>query len=171
MKINQVLLLIMLSSALTAQAESSPFHAGTIIKNYGQIATVDGMQALPESVSFKVSFDVYKQAEAGQLNRSIESVARFINMHAEHEVSIEQMQLAVVVHGGAVKDMVSDPNSNNNNLIKALLAQGVTFTVCGQSAAYYQVTLEQLIPGVNLALSAMTAHALLQQSGYTINPF
>ena len=28
-----------------------------------------------------------------------------------------------------------------------------------------------LIPGVELALSAMTAHAQLQQAGYTVNPF
>jgi len=27
------------------------------------------------------------------------------------------------------------------------------------------------LPGVTMALSAMTAHALLQQDGYTLNPF
>ncbi|VVS99449.1 hypothetical protein ERY430_40383 [Erythrobacter sp. EC-HK427] len=30
---------------------------------------------------------------------------------------------------------------------------------------------DDLIEGVEMALSAMTAHALLQQQGYTINPF
>jgi len=28
-----------------------------------------------------------------------------------------------------------------------------------------------LLPGVEMALSAMTAHAILQQEGYTLNPF
>jgi len=28
-----------------------------------------------------------------------------------------------------------------------------------------------LAPGVEMTLSAMTAHALLQQDGYTMNPF
>jgi len=47
----------------------------------------------------------------------------------------------------------------------------VRFIVCGQSAAANGVTQEQLIPGTEMALSAMTAFALLQQRGYTVNPF
>jgi intracellular sulfur oxidation DsrE/DsrF family protein len=43
--------------------------------------------------------------------------------------------------------------------------------VCGQSAAFNDVTNEDLLPGVHMALSAMTAHAQLQQEGYTLNPF
>ena len=39
------------------------------------------------------------------------------------------------------------------------------------SAAAYGVAKGDLIPGVELALSAMTAHAQLQQAGYTVNPF
>tara|TARA_Y100000588_G_scaffold170524_1_gene184375 strand:+ start:507 stop:614 length:108 start_codon:yes stop_codon:yes gene_type:complete len=34
-----------------------------------------------------------------------------------------------------------------------------------------KVKQQQLIPGVQMALSAMTAHAQLQQQGYTLNPF
>ena len=30
---------------------------------------------------------------------------------------------------------------------------------------------EDLLPGIEVGLSAMTAHALLQQQGYTVNPF
>ena len=36
---------------------------------------------------------------------------------------------------------------------------------------YYDVAAEDLPDGVELMLSAMTAHALLQQDGYTLNPF
>ena len=43
--------------------------------------------------------------------------------------------------------------------------------MCGQSAAGQGVKKTDLLPGVELALSAMTAHALLQQQGYTLNPF
>ena len=49
--------------------------------------------------------------------------------------------------------------------------QGVRFIVCGQSAAGQGVAKSELLPGVEMALSAMTAHALLQQQGYTVNPF
>jgi intracellular sulfur oxidation DsrE/DsrF family protein len=47
----------------------------------------------------------------------------------------------------------------------------VQLLVCGQSAAYCDVKSDDLLPGVEMALSAMTAHALLQQQGYTLNPF
>jgi intracellular sulfur oxidation DsrE/DsrF family protein len=52
-----------------------------------------------------------------------------------------------------------------------MLDQGVRFILCGQSGAAYGIRQEDLIPGVETALSAMTAHALLQQRGYTVNPF
>lgn len=51
------------------------------------------------------------------------------------------------------------------------MGRGVRIIVCGQSAAHYEVATGELLPGVEMALSAMTAHALLQQEGYTLNPF
>ena len=36
---------------------------------------------------------------------------------------------------------------------------------------FYDITGGDLLPGVEMSLSAMTAHALLQQDGYTLNPF
>ena len=36
---------------------------------------------------------------------------------------------------------------------------------------FFKVTPKQLIQGVTMSLSAMTAHAQLQQQGYTLNPF
>jgi hypothetical protein len=41
----------------------------------------------------------------------------------------------------------------------------------GQSAAAHGVGREELIPVVRMALSAMTAHRLLRQRGFTIDPF
>jgi intracellular sulfur oxidation DsrE/DsrF family protein len=52
-----------------------------------------------------------------------------------------------------------------------MLDHGVRFIVCGQSASVYNVAKDDLVPGVEMNLSAMTAHAQLQQQGYTVNPF
>ena len=62
------------------------------------------------------------------------------------------------------------PNPNVA-LIDALREKGVRIIICGQSAAAYGVKKDDFYTGVELALSAMTAHALLQQDGYTVNPF
>jgi intracellular sulfur oxidation DsrE/DsrF family protein len=56
-------------------------------------------------------------------------------------------------------------------LVEALLDKDVRFVLCGQSVAAHGIDPESLIPGVELSLSAMTAHAVLQQRGYTVNPF
>jgi len=160
-------------------AQLDQFHAGQVIKDYGKIAEVKGMEALPDGARFKVVFDVSKAAEPGGVNRSLDSVARFINMHVASGVSLERIDIAVVVHGKAVFDMVSNELyqtknhdlNHNTPLIKALSEKGVSFRVCGQSATYYEVTTTDLLPNVKMALSAMTAHALLQQQGYSLNPF
>ena len=66
---------------------------------------------------------------------------------------------------------MADELSASAGLIAALTGQGVRIIVCGQSAVYYEVATDDLLPGVEMALSAMTAHAVLQQQGYTLNPF
>ncbi len=162
-----------------AFAQLDKFHDGAVISKFGQVATVPGMQPIPSGAVFKVSFDVNGAAQPAELNRSLLSGARFLNMHAEAGVKPENIKLAFVIHGQAVQDVTVDAhyatvhNQKNVNaaLIAALLDKQVEVYVCGQSAAYYGVTTEDLLPGVTMSLSAMTAHALLQTGGYTLNPF
>jgi intracellular sulfur oxidation DsrE/DsrF family protein len=91
-------------------------------------------------------------------------------MHARAGVHADRIKVAVVVHGTAVHDVAGEAPASAG-LVAALVDQGVRILVCGQSAAYYDVKSDDLLPGVEMALSAMTAHALLQQQGYTLNPF
>jgi intracellular sulfur oxidation DsrE/DsrF family protein len=156
------------------------FHAGTVITGFGPVATVEGHEPLPATATFSVAFDVADAAKPGSINRTLESAARFINMHAEAGVPRDAVRIAVVVHGPAVFDMANaaaygkkHDNVANANLaaIAALLDNGVEIHVCGQSAAAQGITRADLAPGVKMSLSAMTAHALLQQQGYTLNPF
>ena len=86
----------------------------------------------------------------------------------------------MVVHGPGVADLASNvfygqQNSGAANanaaIVEALTQQGVKLYVCGQSAAYYGLDKSALLPGVDMALSAMTAHAILAQDGFSTNPF
>ena len=162
-----------------ASAAAADFSRGPVFDDFGPVADVTTDFEIPADAQFKHSFDVSKQAEAGELNRNLVSAARFINMHARAGVDPADISLAIVVHGGAVKDVsnaghydgaVGGENANLA-LIAALKSQNVRIIVCGQSAAYYGVSNDDLAPGVEMALSAMTAHALLQQEGFTVNPF
>ncbi|MEZ5937228.1 MAG: DsrE family protein [Hyphomonadaceae bacterium] len=161
--------------ATAACAQTPPTATtGPIIADYGKTFDVETDIPLPQGVEFKVAFDVAKAAEPGQLNRGFESVARFLNMHGKAGVPAERMHLVIVVHGGAIGDLKRETSGEDNanaGLVKALMDAGVKFEVCGQAAAAQGYTKGQLVPGVEMALSAMTAHALLAQQGYSENPF
>ena len=163
-----------------AMAQRERFTTGPVFTDFGPVADVDTDTALSPDSAFKVAFDVSDAAQPGQLNRTLESAARFINMQIRAGVAPENVRVAVVVHGKASFDISSaekyaaqyDGAENANlPLIAALLANNVRIIECGQSAAAYKIARADLAPGVEMALSAMTAHAQLQQAGYTLNPF
>ena len=158
-----------------AYAGPEDFHDGPLITEYGQVAAVPEAMTIPEGAEFKIAFDIAKAAEPGELNRKIASSARLLNMHAEAGLPPEATSIAIVVHGGAHKDLTIDAayggENANAGLIAALIDAGVRIELCGQTAAYYGIIKADLLPGVELSLSAMTSHALLQNEGYTLNPF
>ena len=166
-------LLILLAAAslsATTMADTHSFTTGPVIEDFGPVVGVNATMPMPDDVTLRHSFDAARGAENGEPNRTLESAARFINMHARAGVPVDSIALAIVVHGTAVYDVSGDAKGNAD-LVAALLEHGVRIIVCGQSAASRGVAADDLLPGVELALSAMTAHALLQQEGYTINPF
>ncbi|MEO1046336.1 MAG: DsrE family protein [Pseudomonadota bacterium] len=156
------------------------FILGPVFEDFGPHAPVDSDVPLPADIQLAVAFDVAKSEEA-TLNRTLTSAARFINMHVANGVAPENIRVAVVVHGSAVFDMAVDAayarrwpdqaSNTNAELIAALMQQGVEIIICGQSAAAQGLEKTELLPGVTMELSAMTAHARLQQAGYTLNPF
>ena len=174
MKTSLLGLSLLLTSFSSLAAEPAP-----VIKDYGYFYNVPEHVSDLNQAQFKVAFDVGKGAEKGVQNNHINSLARFINMHVAHGVKPENIQLALVVHGEASVDVLKnsdykarfEKDNKTESLIKQLLANNTQVYVCGQSATHMKVEADQLIPGVQMALSAMTAHAQLQQQGYTLNPF
>ncbi|HRI99150.1 MAG TPA: DsrE family protein [Hyphomonas sp.] len=158
----------------SAFAGPEKFVPGAYIEGFGRYAPVADAAITPD-VQFKIAYDVSSAAEAGQINRGIESAARFLNMVTAAGVPAENVKLAIVVHGAAAADLqrlYADGTPNPNAaLLEALIAKGVSVQLCGQTAAMRDVEASSLVPGVAISLSAMTAHALLQQAGYTVNPF
>ena len=163
---------VVAAAPLAAQTpDMSAFAPGPVFADFGPHAPVEGVEDFPADSEFRIAFDVSTQADEGTRNRGFESAARFINMHAAHRVDPANIDIAVVVHGKAVFDLTTRDGNGSAVMVREMLDHGVRFIVCGQSAAAYGVTQADLIGGVELHLSAMTAHAQLQQRGYTLNPF
>lgn len=176
-----VIRLLVITALLTSahSAKADKFAAGPVLTNFGKHASVQQDLKFDKNSVFKVAFDIGKQGEVGEVNRKIETLARFINMHVANGVPAKNIHLALVVHGKAGFDVLRDKlyqekyqtSNANSPLIQALIQNQVNIYVCGQSAAYYEITNEMLAPNVKMALSAMTAHAVLQSEGYSLNPF
>ncbi len=168
------------SLALPATANAADtFVTGPVFTEFGPVTSVETDMAIPEGTEFRIEFDMKQPADEGQPNRKLESMARFINMHVAAGVPEENIHLAVVVHGKASFDLLSDAAwgkghdgaaNPSSAMLTQLMEHGVRVILCGQAAARLGIAKEDLVPGVEMALSAMTAHALLQQQGYTLNP-
>lgn len=152
--------------------------AGPIIEEFGKVFRVENPDfKLDTTKEFKVVFDVTSSSEdMGELNLAIETAARFLNMHAQSGVPKEQLKVAMVVHSKAGKDLLINTayqkryqvDNPNSKLIEALLNADVQIIMCGQSAASRGFERTELIPGVQISLSAMTALIQLNGQGYTI---
>jgi intracellular sulfur oxidation DsrE/DsrF family protein len=154
---------------------------GPVVPNFGPVLAVpaDAWNLNPKQ-HHKVVMDVASRPEGGNgINRSLESAARFLNLHARNGIRAEQMDLVVVVHGSGVFSVLNEaahlsrfnkPNPDQA-LVEELLEAGVTIYLCGQTAARRGVEKSALAENVLLAVSAMTAHVRLQQEGYALIPF
>ena len=181
---NRIAQLVLMAStllmALAVHADESDFQEGPAISGFGKIALVKTDVVIPKGAEFKVRFDVDQKAVPGTINRTFDSAARFINLHVAAGVAPEKISVAIIVHGGASFDVTrqrayqSQAEGHENATapaIETLRKHRVAVYLCGQSAAYHEIANADLVPGVKMALSAMTMHALLDQQGYSLNPF
>ena len=153
---------------------------GPAIEGYGPTYPIDDRDVpLEEGVVYRAVFDAASYSDdLGTLNSRLVSVARFLNMHVRNDTPVENMDLAVVLHGAAVKNVFSHEayrsryNRDNPNLelVTRLHDAGVRFYVCGQSMTFGDVEKSELASQAEVALSAMTMLTVLQNNGYALLP-
>ena len=159
----------------------SESRAGPVIPGYGRVYDIhDPDFATPRDAEYRVVFDVAGAPTAvDEINPRIETLARFLNMHARAGVPPDQLHLALVLHGESGKYALDDAayrrrfgvNNPNLELLHALRGAGVRIVLCGQTAAHRGFPARELAPPVELALSAMTALVRLQADGYQLVAF
>ncbi len=164
----------------TGAAAQGRTQAGPIIESAGAVFEVDPDLITPTDRDYRVAFEVATPSVSpDRLNPAINSVARFLNMHGQAGVSADRLSGAIVAHGSASFELLDDEayrarfgvDNPNAALIRELIEAGQPVILCGQSAASRGVPVDGLIPGVQVALSAMTAFLLLQDDGYRVNPW
>lgn len=187
MRTTSFAVLAALATTLLASPAAAQAAPGANITPNGPVIRSAGMSALVESPTFTAPADhEYRVVwEINQGNDSTQSaqlgtLARFYNLHARHGVPLAKLHAAAVVHGTGWIALLNDeafarryPGKTNpsRELVQELLAAGAQLAVCGQTAAFRGVRQEELLPGVKLAPSAMTALSIFYAQGYHLQPW
>jgi len=168
----------LLNTPLAGQARAEPLSTprdGPVIHGFGAAYDVPLTDLeTPVDAEYKVVFEVHQSSEPGTVNPYLNTVARFLNLHARAGVPLENMHLAVVMHGEAAKDALMEApyrerygvDNANLDLLRQLSDAGVELYMCGQSAQSRGLQHDQLFEPVKMTLSAMTALSVLHMRGY-----
>ena len=175
----QSIFLLYFAFCLSINAQTK--KSGPIIADFGAVWEVGMADYVTDtSKEFKAVFDIMHSPDDHKvINTTMETVARFLNMHAQSGVPAEQLKIALVVHNEASKDIITNEayqkrygtNNPNYNLVMALLDAEGQIIFCGQSSLARGFPKEELIEGVQLSLSAMTALIQLQDENYKLIKF
>ncbi len=164
-------LLAMLSAGAYAQEPST----GPYVDAGGPAFKVEDRDVpLKEGLKYRVVFEATTYpGEKTDLNRELQVVARFMNMHGKNGVPLEDLDVAVVIHGQTLFSVMNDEayeemfgvKNPNLELVDDLAEAGVQIYVCGQSLGFRGLDKSVLASPVKVGLSALTMLVTLQADG------
>lgn len=173
---------VLLPAAARAQRPNVPGMqpSGPVINSTGFSIKVDNPTfAVPAGHVFKALWEI-NQGDTTSVNQQLTTIARFLNLHARHDIPVSRLQTAAVVHGGGWTALLTDEAygaryggkaNPSKQLVQELLASGTQLVLCGQTAGSRGIKREELLPGVTVAISAMTAFNVFQSQGFQHNPW
>ena len=175
------MLLVLLFSLTKINAQNTDVKMGPIIENYGKVFQIANPELLLKiDKEYNVIFDIYSdKSEGNSVNPLLNTVARYLNMHAQQGVPLKNMNVVIALHGAATKNALNDSSyqkhfkiSNPNTaLIEALTKANAELFVCGQSYVAHKYQMNEKSTQVKLALSALTVLIEYQTNGYQLITF
>ena len=176
-----IVFLFILTKFLALNAQKTITKKGPILKDFGKVYQLEKPElVLDKDTVYKVIFDVYTDRSNGEkLNPLLNTVARYLNMHAQQGVPIENMKVVVIIHGAATKNVLHataylkqfKKENPNTALLHALKNVNVKLFVCGQSYLANGFDSKDKSPDVKMALSALTVLVKFQHEGYQLITF
>ncbi|MBU6366688.1 MAG: DsrE family protein [Gemmatimonadetes bacterium] len=161
---------------LPGQARSGP-----VINSTGPSFVVENPTfTIPAGHVFKALFEVNAGGSDTTMNAQLITMARFYNVHVRNGVPKERLKAAAVVHGSGWTALLTDEafaarfngaRNPSRRLTEELVAAGAQLILCGQTAGGRGIRREELLPGVLVAPSAMSALNILEADGYTLIPW
>jgi len=146
-----------------------------VIKNFGGVADFEKADKPTKPAKILVDLTSTNTTKQG-INKGWEKVARLVNLYALSGIDMSDMEVLVIVHGGATKSILSDEayqakyNEANpdKEIIKAVQDAGVQVKVCSQAIVHRGFTNDGVSESVGFALSAITMLVEYQQNGFSV---
>ena len=177
----KLLFLAILIVFTTVSAQQTTTKMGPILENFGKVFQIENPELLlQKDKEYKVIFDIYTdRANGKKINPLINTVARYLNMHAQQGVPLKNMKVVVVMHGEATKDVLNtnayqklfNTKNPNTELLHALKEVNVELLVCGQSYLAHGFDPKDKSNNVKMELSALTVLVEYQSNGYQLITF
>ena len=156
--------------------------SGPVIQSNGPSFKVDDPTfSIPAGHTFKALFIINAGGgDSVKVNEQLTTMARYFNLHARNGIPVDRVKGAAVFHGNGWPAILNDsafaarfggkPNPSRR-LVEELVQSGATLVLCGQTAGNRGIHREELLPGVKVAISAMSATVFLQSEGYQLIPW
>jgi intracellular sulfur oxidation DsrE/DsrF family protein len=158
---------------------TKPVFVTPRIEGYGAIMPLP-QAAVPPQAGSRVVFDIAGAGQPDQVLKGLNSIASFLNLAAEAGIAADSFHLTAVLHGPATAAVLrkeayekerKTPANPNLALIRKLKSAGVELYVCGQALAHHRYALEDVVPEVTVAVSAVTVTVSKQMAGYAYLPY
>lgn len=172
------------AATLGAQAPAVPGQqmSGPVIQSTGMSIKVDDPTfTVPAGHVFKAVFEINAGGgDSVKVNEQLVTMARFYNLHVRNGVPEDRLRGAAVFHGNGWPALLTDAafaarfggkSNPTRRLSEELLQHGAQLVLCGQTAGNRGIRRDELLPGVQVATSAMTALEVLQADGFRLIPW
>ncbi|MEO7360479.1 MAG: DsrE family protein [Gemmatimonadaceae bacterium] len=157
-------------------------QSGPVIQSTGMSFVVDNPTfEVPAGHIFKAVWIISTGGgDSTKVNQQLVTIARFYNVHARNGYTEDRVKAAAVFHGDGWTALLTDSafvarfggkGNPSKVLVQELLKHGAQLVLCGQTAGSRGIHREELLPGIKVATSAMTAFNVLQSQGYQYNPW
>jgi intracellular sulfur oxidation DsrE/DsrF family protein len=167
---------------LTPQQEASlvfPVIKGS--KECGVLPVKDVDFVLDAKQKYKVLLDVTVWSSdslaAVKLHPGLEEVGRQYNLHVYAGVPQKNISMVAVFHGPGLRALLNNEaykratkkDANPNiALVRELQAAGIKLIACGQALTRRGFEKKDLLPGIQVAVSAKTTSSYYQSQGYAV---
>jgi len=150
--------------------------------SWAGVVPVQPIDEIPDpGMQYKLLFELtgfamkdQDSAAKKEINLGLGNVARQLNLHEANGIPRKNIDAVVVVHASALYCLMTNEkykkkyklDNPNIPLIKELQDYGVKIIVCGQAMTYFNLEMEDLVPGIKQVLTAQTVISSYQLKGY-----